>query len=188
VQIGAPSRTHIRRYQDLMAEVEAEAERVNRRFRANSWSPIRFMKRHHSHAEIQPYYRQSNFCLVTSLHDGMNLVAKEYVAARQDEQGALILSRFTGASNELSDALVVNPYDTDELAHSIHRALAMPPEEQRVRMARMRDVVQEHNVFRWAASLIGELAGLRLETAPPTMDRTTPVDAREQPAAVSNGV
>jgi trehalose 6-phosphate synthase len=188
VQIGAPSRTHIRRYQDLMAEVEGEAERVNRRFRANSWSPIRFVKRHHSHAEIQPFYRQSNFCLITSLHDGMNLVAKEYVAARQDEQGALILSRFTGASQELSDALMVNPYDTDELAHAIHRALTMPPEEQRVRMARMRDVVQEHNVFRWAASLIGELAGLRLETAAPAVERTPPIDAREQPATVGGGV
>jgi trehalose 6-phosphate synthase len=165
VQIGAPSRTHIRRYQDLMVEVEVEAERINRRFRTASWRPIVFLNRHHSHAEIQPYYREADFCLVTSLHDGMNLVAKEYVAARQDEQGALILSRFTGASHELVDALVVNPYDTDELARAIQRALAMPAEEQRMRMARMRAVVKEHNVFRWAGSLIGELAGMRLEAA-----------------------
>ena len=163
VQIGAPSRTLIRRYQDLMAEVEGEAERINRRFRTSSWRPIVFLNRHHSHEEILPYYRQADFCLVTSLHDGMNLVAKEYVAARQDEQGALILSRFTGASHELADALVVNPYDTDELADAIHRALLMPAEEQRMRMARMRAVVQENNVFRWAGSLIGELAGVRLE-------------------------
>jgi trehalose 6-phosphate synthase len=148
-----------------MAEVEEEAERINRRFRTGSWRPIVFLKRHHSHAEIQPYYREADFCLVTSLHDGMNLVAKEYVAAREDEQGALILSRFTGASHELADALVVNPYDTDELAHAIHRALAMPAEEQRTRMARMRAVVKEHNVFRWAGTLIGELAGVRLEIA-----------------------
>jgi trehalose 6-phosphate synthase len=184
VQIGAPSRSHIRRYQDLMTEVEAEAERVNRRFRTGSWNPILFIKRHHSHAEIQPYYRQSDFCMVTSLHDGMNLVAKEYVAARHDERGALILSRFTGASHELSDALVVNPYDTDELAHAIHRALVMTPEEQGMRMARMRAVVQENNVFRWAGSLIGELAGLRLDGAARGAGKVHPIDTRERPVAV----
>ena len=97
-----------------------------------------FCKRHHSHEEIQPYYRAADLCLVTSLHDGMNLVAKEYVAARDDEQGVLILSRFTGASHELPDALVVNPYDTEELADAIHRALSMAPEERRARMQRMR--------------------------------------------------
>jgi trehalose-6-phosphate synthase len=101
---------------------------------------------------------------VTSLHDGMNLVAKEYVAARHDEQGMLILSRFTGASHELPDALVVNPYDTDELAQAIHTALSMSPEAKRVRMQRMRAVVKENNVYRWAGDLIGELAGIRLET------------------------
>jgi trehalose 6-phosphate synthase len=102
--------------------------------------------------------------MVTSLHDGMNLVAKEYVAARHDDQGMLILSRFTGASHELSDALVVNPYDTDELAQAIHAALTMPADEKRVRMQRMRAVVKENNVYRWAGNLIGELAGIRLET------------------------
>ena len=93
----------------------------------------------------------------------MNLVAKEYVAARSDEQGALILSRFTGASHELPDALVVNPYDTDELARAIHTALEMRPEEARARMQRMRAVVREHNVYGWAGNLIGELSGIRLE-------------------------
>jgi trehalose 6-phosphate synthase len=165
VQIGAPSRTHIRRYQDLMAEVEGEAERINRRFRTSNWKPIVFLNRHHSHEEIQPYYRAADFCLVTSLHDGMNLVAKEYVAARHDEQGALVLSRFTGASHELADALVVNPYDTDELARAIHASLTMPVDERRARMQRMRTVVKEHNVYRWAGNLIGELAGVRMETA-----------------------
>jgi alpha,alpha-trehalose-phosphate synthase [UDP-forming] len=167
VQIGAPSRTHIKRYQDLMTEVEAEADRINQRFKTNDWKPIVFLNRHHSHEEIKPYYRAADFCLVTSLHDGMNLVAKEYIAARRDEQGALILSRFTGASHELRDALVVNPYDTDELAGAIHTALVMPPEEKRARMQRMRALVQEHNVYRWAGTLIGELAGIRLETAEP---------------------
>jgi trehalose 6-phosphate synthase len=167
VQIGAPSRTHIKRYQDLSTEVEQETDRINRRFRAGAWKPIVFLKRNHSHAEILPYYRQANVCLVTSLHDGMNLVAKEYVAARHDEQGTLILSRFTGACHELVDALIVNPYDTDELARSIHTAITMPPGEQKARMQRMRAVVKENNVYRWAGNLIGELTGIRLETPAP---------------------
>jgi trehalose 6-phosphate synthase len=163
VQIGAPSRTHIKRYQDLMIEVGQEADRINRRFRAGGWKPIVFLNTHHNHQQIQTYYREADFCLVTSLHDGMNLVAKEYIAARSDEQGALILSRFTGASHELTDALVVNPYDTNELAEAIHTALEMPADEKRERMQRMRAVVKEHNVYRWAGNLIAELAGVRLE-------------------------
>lgn len=173
IQIGAPSRTHIKRYQDLTTEVEQEAERINRRFRTGAWRPIVFLNRHHSHAEIQPFYREADVCLVTSLHDGMNLVAKEYIAARPDGQGALILSRFTGASHELADALVVNPYDTDELAQAIHTALTMPPEERQARMQRMRAVVEENNVYRWAGNLIGELAAIRL----------VPVESKARPEA-----
>jgi len=169
VQIGAPSRTHIKRYQELMAEVEAEAERINRRFRTSAWKPIVFVNRHHSHEEILPYYRAADFCLVTSLHDGMNLVAKEYVAARHDERGALILSRFAGASHELADAFVVNPYDTDELAGAIHTALSIPATEREARMRRMRAAVKEHNVYRWAGNLIGELAEVRLDAPPPAV-------------------
>ena len=163
VQIGAPSRTTIRRYHDLMLEVEAEAERINRRFQTNEWKPIVFLPKHHSHEAILPYYRAADLCMVTSLHDGMNLVAKEFIAARSDEQGALILSQFAGASHELPDALVVNPYDTEMLADAIHRALQMSPEEKRMRMARMRTYLREHNVYRWAGSLIGELTSLRLD-------------------------
>ena len=163
VQIGAPSRTHIRRYHELMAEVEGEAERINRRFQSSDWRPIVLLARHHSHQQILPYYRAADLCMVTSLHDGMNLVAKEYIAARADEQGALILSQFTGASQELVDALVVNPYDADQLADSIHRALAMTPQEKRARMARMRAYVREHNIYLWAGNLINELASIRLD-------------------------
>jgi trehalose 6-phosphate synthase len=163
VQIGAPSRTHIKRYQELMREVEQEADRINRRFASGAWKPIVFLERHHTKDEVLRYYRAADFCLVTSLHDGMNLVAKEYVASRMDERGSLILSRFAGASHELVDALVVNPYDTSELAAAIHAALAMAPEESRARMQRLRAQVREHNVYRWAGSLIGELAGIRLE-------------------------
>jgi alpha,alpha-trehalose-phosphate synthase [UDP-forming] len=163
VQIGAPSRTHIDRYQDLNAEVEREAERINRRFQSKHWKPIVFLKRHHNHSEIEPFYRLSDLCLVTSLHDGMNLVAKEYVATRDDNGGSLILSCFTGASRELQDALIVNPYDTEELADAIHRAVAMDPRERRERMLRMRRVVKQHNIYRWAANLIAAVSEIRVE-------------------------
>jgi trehalose-6-phosphate synthase len=163
VQIGAPSRTRIKSYSDLMAEAEREAERINHRFRAGKWRPIVFLERHHSHREIDAYYRAAHICLVTSLHDGMNLVAKEFVASRDDEQGALILSGFTGASRELRDALIVNPYDTEALADAIRSALDMGHEERTARMQRMRRVVKEHNIYRWAASLIGELSEIRIE-------------------------
>jgi trehalose-6-phosphate synthase len=163
VQIGAPSRTHIKRYHDLLAEVEAEAERINWRFQTSRWKPIVYLKRHHTHLEIDQYYKVADLCIVTSLHDGMNLVAKEFVASREDEEGALILSRFTGASRQLRDALIVNPYDIEQLAESIRFALEMDPEERRARMQRMRRVVREQNVYRWAASLVTELSEIRLE-------------------------
>src|SRR5262249_6060059 len=120
--------------------------------------------RHHSHREIEPFYKAADFCLVTSLHDGMNLVAKEFVVAREDQDGVLILSQFTGASHELKDALLVNPYDTTQTAEMIRRALEMPLDERHGRMQRMRKVVREHNVYRWAAELISELSEIRLES------------------------
>ena len=122
VQIGAPSRTHIKRYHDLQAEVEAEADRINWRFQADQWKPIVLLNRQHSHKEIEPYYRAADLCLVTSLHDGMNLVAKEFVATRDDERDVLILSCFTGAARELRDALQINPYDIDQTAEAIRAA------------------------------------------------------------------
>ncbi len=163
VQIGAPSRTHIKRYHDLLAEVESEADRINWRFQTGNWKPIVFLKRHHTHNEIAQYYRAADLCMVTSLHDGMNLVAKEFVASRDDEQGALILSRFTGASRELRDALIVNPYDTEQLAEALRFALEMDPQERKTRMRRMRKVIRESNIYRWAANLISELSDIRLD-------------------------
>jgi alpha,alpha-trehalose-phosphate synthase [UDP-forming] len=163
VQIGAPSRTHIKRYHDLLAEVEAEAERINWRFQTGKWKPIVFLKRQHSHQEIERYYRAADLCLVTSLHDGMNLVAKEFLATRRDERGVLILSQFTGAARELRDALLVNPYDIDQTAEAIRAALEMEPEEKQMRIHRMRRNVKEHNIYRWAGSLITELCELRLD-------------------------
>jgi trehalose 6-phosphate synthase len=149
VQIGAPSRTHIKRYHDLQAEVEAEADRINWRFQAEHWKPIVLLIRQHSNKET----------------DGMNLVAKEFVSTRQDERGVLILSCFTGAARELRDALQVNPYDIDQTAEAIRAALEMQPEEKQMRMQRMRKLVREHNVYRWAGSLIGELCEVRLDLA-----------------------
>jgi trehalose-6-phosphate synthase len=163
VQIGAPSRTDIERYKTFLEEVSAEAARINERFQTSRWKPIVFLKKHHSHEEIARYYRAASFCMVTSLHDGMNLVAKEFVAAREDERGALILSTFAGAAQELSDALLVNPYDVSQLADTIHRALEMPEGEQAMRMERMRHKVREHNVFRWAAHLLSDLTEIRIE-------------------------
>ena len=163
VQIGAPSRSHLKSYHDLMLEVEAEASRINGRFQTDKWKPIVFLNRQHNHQEIQCYYRAADLCLVTSLHDGMNLVAKEFVAARHDERGVLILSCFTGAANELHDALQINPYDIDQAAEAIRLALEMEPEDKELRMQRMRKTVKEHNVYRWAGSLIAKLCELRMD-------------------------
>jgi trehalose-6-phosphate synthase len=191
LQIGAPSRTHIKRYHDLLAEVESEAERINWRFQTGKWKPIVFMKRQHSHHEIQRFYRTADLCLVTSLHDGMNLVAKEFVAARQDEQGVLVLSRFTGAAREFPDALLVNPYDIEQTAEALRIALEMNPEERKSRMQRMRRVVREHNIYRWAGSLIGELCEVRLDEAANKLEAQsgyTPGEPSAEPIAVDQSV
>ncbi len=167
VELGAPSRTHIKEYRDLMAQVEAEAERINWRFQTKEWKPIVFLKRHHSHKEIAPFYEAADLCLVTSLHDGMNLVAKEFIGAKGDDSGVLILSQFTGASRELKDALIVNPYDTEQMAEAIRTALEMDPEERRARMQRMREALKERNIYRWAGDLISSLSQIRLSSVPP---------------------
>jgi trehalose-6-phosphate synthase/protein-tyrosine-phosphatase len=163
VELGAPSRTLIKRYHDLVGEVETQAERINGRFQTKDWKPIVVLKKHHSHSEIEPFYKTADVCLVTSLHDGMNLVAKEYVAAREDEKGVLILSQFTGASRELQDALIVNPYNTDQMAEALRYALEMNAAEQKTRMQKLRDTLKNHNIYRWAANLVIELAQIRLD-------------------------
>lgn len=163
VQIGAPSRTDIPRYQQFLEEVTAEADRINARFQTGKWKPIVLLRRHHSHREIERFYRAASLCMVTSLHDGMNLVAKEFVAARSDEHGVLILSTFAGAALELTDALLVNPYDVQQAAGAILQALEMADEEQAGRMHRMRTKVKDHNVFRWAANLLSDLTDIRID-------------------------
>ncbi|EKD25709.1 MAG: Alpha,alpha-trehalose-phosphate synthase (UDP-forming) [uncultured bacterium] len=154
VQIGAPSRTFLKSFSDMMSAVENEAYRINLRFKTKNWKAILLLKRHHSHKEINPYYSSADFCMVTSLHDGMNLVAKEFVASRNHNDGSLILSCFAGATHELQEAIIVNPYDIDKMADAIKLALEMPIEEQQLRMVQMRQAIVKHNIFWWAASLL----------------------------------
>jgi trehalose 6-phosphate synthase len=158
VQIGAPSRTLLKSYSDTVNAVENEANRINLRFRARNWKAILLLKRHHSHDEISPFYSSADFCMVTSLHDGMNLVAKEFVASRNQNDGSLILSRFAGASQELQGAIIINPYDIEKCADAIKLALEMTKEEQSQRMMQMRLVVVRNNIYSWAASLLGTMA------------------------------
>ncbi|HEX7647968.1 MAG TPA: trehalose-6-phosphate synthase, partial [Noviherbaspirillum sp.] len=154
VQIAAPTRSALEEYQNLEGRVTALADRINQRFSTPSWKPILLKVEHHDAQKLNEYYRASNACLITSLHDGMNLVAKEYVAARDDERGALILSQFTGAAIELHEALIVNPYHMEQVAEAIHRALSMPVAEQRERMRSMRALVRDFNIYRWAGRML----------------------------------
>jgi len=160
VQIGAPSRTLIKSYSDIVSLVENEANRINLRFKSKNWKAILLLKRHHSHEEIFPFYSSANFCMVTSLHDGMNLVAKEFVASRNHDDGTLILSRFAGASQELQGAIIVNPYDIEKSADAIKLALEMTKEEQHFRMSQMRQVIVKNNIFSWAASILRTMVNI----------------------------
>jgi len=160
IEFGAPSRTHIKRYRELLAQTEEMADNINWRFQTKNWKPIVFLKGNHSHERIMPFYMAADMCMVTSLHDGMNLVAKEYVASCLEDSGVLILSQFTGASRELKDALIVNPYDIESMADAIYLALTMDEEEKKTRMKKMKENIMDNNIYRWAANLITELTRL----------------------------
>ncbi|MCG2713594.1 MAG: trehalose-6-phosphate synthase [Candidatus Omnitrophica bacterium] len=161
IQLAAPSRTHIKRYHDLIGEIDELVEKINWKHIDGNWKPIIYLKKHFSQDDIQPYYRLGDICIVSSLHDGMNLVAKEYVAEKDDLSGALILSQFTGAARELTDAILVNPYSIEEFADSIKLAIQMPKEEKKRRMENMRSVIAENNIYRWAANIINEMVALK---------------------------
>ncbi len=161
VQLAAPSRTHIKRYHDLMNEIDELVEKKNWKYSEGEWRPIIYLKRHFSPEEIRPYYALADICIVSSLHDGMNLVAKEYVASKSDLSGTLILSRFTGAAKELTDSILVNPYSIEEFSDAIKTAIEMPFEEKKKRMENMRKIVSENNVYRWAGNIITELTALK---------------------------
>ncbi|MDB5839044.1 MAG: trehalose-6-phosphate synthase, partial [Herminiimonas sp.] len=161
VQIAAPSRSSLDEYQNLEARVRMLAQRINKKFSHGSYEPILLKLEHYESDQVVRYYRAADICLVTSLHDGMNLVAKEFIAARDDERGVLILSQFTGAARELLEALIVNPYHIEQSAEALYRALTMPDVEQRERMRSMRALVRDFNVYRWAGRMLLDAARLR---------------------------
>jgi len=166
-QLAAPSRTLIDRYRQLNENIEQVAARINERFGQGNYRPVVLLRTHHEPPTVFQYYRAADVCYVSSLHDGMNLVAKEFVAAREDEGGVLVLSQFTGAARELTEALIVNPYDIDEASSALAMALHMSEDEKRDRMRSMRAFVSEFNVYRWAGRMLVDAARLR------TRDRLT---------------
>lgn len=161
IQLAAPSRTHIKRYHELIGEIEELVEKKNWKYSDEDWKPIIYLKKHFSIEEIKPYYMLGDICIVSSLHDGMNLVSKEYVATKSDLNGVLILSSFTGAARELTDAIQINPYSIEEFAEAIKLAVEMPEEEKKKRMESMRRVISENNVYRWAGNIITALTALK---------------------------
>jgi trehalose 6-phosphate synthase len=161
LQIAAPSRSKIEEYQEFEARVRALAAKINGRFAQGGAPPILLKVEHHEPPSVYEHYRAADVCCVTSLHDGMNLVAKEFLASRDDDRGVLVLSQFTGASRELPEALIVNPYDVDQCAAALHLALTMPLAEQRDRMRIMRGLIREFNVYRWAGRMLLDAAGMR---------------------------
>jgi trehalose 6-phosphate synthase len=165
LQVVAPSRSVLPAYQDLQRQTLAEVERINSKFGSGGWRPIILISEHQDPLRVFELYRAVDFCLVNSLHDGMNLVAKEFVAARDDEDGVLILSTFAGASRELIEALLVNPFDVSETAAAIELALSMDREERRERMRLMRRTVKENNVYRWAGRMLMDAARVRQRQA-----------------------
>jgi trehalose 6-phosphate synthase len=161
VQIAAPSRSSLDEYQNFEARVRGLVQRINARFGNGAYQPVILKAEHHEHEEVNRYYRAADVCMVTSLHDGMNLVAKEFIAARDDERGALVLSQFTGAAMELHAALIINPYHIEQGADALYRGLTMPEAEQRERMRSMRSLVRDFNVYRWAGRMLQDAARLR---------------------------
>jgi trehalose 6-phosphate synthase len=177
VQIGAPSRTNIGRYRDLVSELERLADEINGALQTDTWKPIHLLVGPADGATVHAFLRLASICVVSSLHDGMNLVAKEYVAAQEHDDGVLILSEFAGAARELSDALIINPYDIDRFADAMRAALEMPATERRERMQRMHREVEEHNVYRWAANLLTALAAIDPLPATVPASRDTAIPA-----------
>jgi trehalose 6-phosphate synthase len=163
VQLAAPSRTKIDRYRELNNLVERLASRINARFGRDGYRPIILLRAHHEPPAVFRFYRAADVCYVSSLHDGMNLVAKEFVAARTDLRGVLVLSEFTGAARELTEALIVNPYDLEASSNALAVALTMPAEEQEDRMQSMRSLLAQFNVYRWAGKMLVDAARLRTQ-------------------------
>jgi trehalose 6-phosphate synthase len=154
LQVGAPSREHLARYQSISDDVAGAVAAINERHGTDTWRPVIYSRYHHDAENVAALYRAADVCVVSSLHDGMNLVAKEFIASRPDLRGVLVLSRFTGAARELREALDVNPFAVDEFAGTLHAALSMSEAEQERRMRALRARVEEHTIYDWAASVI----------------------------------
>ena len=162
VQVAAPTRSELDEYRSLRERIQRVSDRINERFGSEHYQPVHLLVEHHERDALNELFRAANMCVVTSLHDGMNLVSKEFVAARDDEQGVLILSRFAGAARELTEALIVNPYHVEESADALHRAATMPAAEQRERMGALRMTVREYNVYRWAGRMLADAGRWRM--------------------------
>jgi alpha,alpha-trehalose-phosphate synthase [UDP-forming] len=176
LQVGVPSRTAIAEYEGLNRSLTDQVESLNRKWGRGAWKPIIFIRRHVDQAGLTALHLLADFCIVSSLHDGMNLVAKEFVGSRIDGDGVLVLSAFTGAARELSDALIVNPFAVDEVAEAIHQALTMPAMERRRRMNKMRAAVSANNIYRWAGKIVQTLSGIEIGDADRTLSEQTPAD------------
>jgi trehalose 6-phosphate synthase len=160
-QLAAPSRTKIGHYRELNDRIEKLTEQINEKWSSDGYRAIALLRAHHEPPDVYRYFRAADLCYVSSLHDGMNLVAKEFVAARDDERGVLILSQFTGAARDLTEALIVNPYDLRQASDALAAALRMTEEEQGERMRSMRRLVSEFNVYRWAGRMLVDAAETR---------------------------
>jgi len=157
LQMGEISRIHIPKYKELNDEINALVEQINWKHSTGEWRPVILVRRHLSFKELAGFYRMGEVCIVSSLHDGMNLVAKEFISSRSDENGMLVLSQFTGAARELTDAILVNPFDRHQFSEGIYQALNLPSEEKQKRMNKMRAIIQQNNIFRWAGKVLSEL-------------------------------
>ncbi len=157
LQIGVLSRIHLKQYKDLNDEINDLIEDINWKYANGSWKPIIFIRQQYSFSQLTALYRLSDVGIVSSLHDGMNLVAKEYIASCSDAKGMLILSQFTGAARELLDAILINPYDRMQFSEGLYQALMMPEEERAKRMGKMREQIMVNNIYRWAGRIISEL-------------------------------
>lgn len=165
IQVGVPSRENLEDYQQVVQKIDTRCEEINAKYGSPEWTPVIFRKGQHDFDTLIPFYKLADVCIVSSLHDGMNLVAKEFVAASSNDRGVLVLSQFTGAARELEQALLINPYDLHHFAAALHQALQMPVEEQKQRLGRMRQIVAEQNVFQWAQLLFQDVVKLAEDTA-----------------------
>lgn len=161
VQMGDLSRIHLKKYKDLNDEINAVVEDINWKHSTEDWTPITMVRRHLSFRDILAFYRLADVCVISSLHDGMNIVAKEYISSRVDNDGVLLLSQFTGAARELADALYINPFDIEEFADKIKQAVEMPKKERKKKMSALRSVVGEKNIYKWAGNIISEFGKIQ---------------------------